>query len=106
VGDKAAMRRQLSQLIEIANIPKVTIEVVPFEAGAHPGLLGSFLIYEFPDTADDDALWLEGPTGDLLSRDDPEEILTFREKFEQLRKLSLGPEGSVSFLDERVKELS
>ena len=100
------MRRQLNQMIELAGMPNVTIEVVPFEAGAHPGLLGSFLIYEFPDTADDDALWLEGPTGDLLSRDNPEEILNFREKFEQLRQISLGPEGSVSFLDARVKDLS
>jgi transcriptional regulator with XRE-family HTH domain len=106
VGGKAAMRRQLSQMIELAPMPNVTIEIVPFEAGAHPGVLGSFLIFEFPDTADDDALWLEGPLGDLLSRDDPEEILTFREKFEQLRHISLGPDGSVSFLHERVKELS
>lgn len=106
VGGKAAMRRQLNQMIELAGMPNVTIEVVPFEAGAHPGLLGSFLIYEFPDTADDDALWLEGPTGDLLSRDNPEEILNFREKFEQLRQISLGPEGSVSFLGARVKDLS
>jgi Domain of unknown function (DUF5753) len=106
VGGNATMRRQLSQMIELAAMPNVTIEVVPFEAGAHPGLLGSFLIYEFADTADDDALWLEGPTGDLLSRDNPEEILSFREKFEQLRQISLGPDASVNLLGERVKELS
>ena len=106
VGGNAAMRRQLSQLIELAAMPNLTIEVVPFEAGAHPGLLGSFLIYEFPDAADDDALYLEGPTGDLLSRDNPEEILSFREKFEQIRQISLGPEASVNLLGERVKELS
>ncbi len=106
VGGKAAMRRQLTQMIELAGKPNVTIEVVPFEAGAHVGLLGSFLIFEFPDTADDDALWLEGPTGDLLSRDNPEEILSFREKFEHLRQISLGPEGSVNFLDAAVKDLS
>lgn len=105
VGGKVTMRHQLTQMIELARLPNVTIEVVPFEAGAHPGVLGSFLIFEFPDTADDDALWLEGPLGDLLSRDDPEEILSFREKFEQLRHMSLGPEGSVSFLNERVKDL-
>jgi transcriptional regulator with XRE-family HTH domain len=106
VGGNAVMRRQLSQMIELAAMPNLTIEVVPFEAGAHPGLLGSFLIFEFPDTADDDALWLEGPTGDLLSRDNPEEILSFREKFEQLRQICLGPEASVNLLGERVKELS
>jgi transcriptional regulator with XRE-family HTH domain len=106
VGGKTAMRRQLNQMVELAAMPNVTIEVVPFGAGAHPGLLGPFQIYEFPDTADDDVLWLEGPTGDLSSRDNPEEILSFREKFEQLRQISLGPEASVNFLRERVKELS
>lgn len=106
VGGNTAMRHQLSQMIELAAMPNLTIEVVPFEAGAHPGLLGSFMIYEFLDTADDDALWLEGPTGDLVSRDNPEEILSFREKFEQLRQISLGPEASVNLLGERIKELS
>jgi transcriptional regulator with XRE-family HTH domain len=105
VGGKAGMRRQLSQMIDLAGMRDLTIEVVPFGAGAHPGLLGPFQIYEFLDTADDDALWLEGPTGDLLSRDNPEEITSFREKFEQLRKISLGEE-SVNFLREKVKELA
>jgi transcriptional regulator with XRE-family HTH domain len=106
VGGKATMRRQVDQMIELAAMPNVTIEVVPFAAGLHPGIQGSFLLFEFPDTADDDALYLEGPTGDVITRDNPEEIVTFRERFEQLRQMSLGPEGSVSFLGERVKELS
>lgn len=106
VGGKAGMRRQLNQIIELATVQNVTFEVIQFSAGAHPGLLGPFQIYEFLDTADDDALWLEGPTGDLISRDNPEEILSFREKFEQLRQISLGPEASISFLSEKVKELS
>lgn len=105
VGGKAVMRRQLSQMIDLAGMRDVTIEVVPFGVGAHPGLLGPFQIYEFLDTADDDALWLEGPTGDLLSRDNPEEIASFREKFERLRNISLGEE-SVNFLREKVKELA
>ena len=68
--------------------PNVTIEVVPFRAGVLSGMQAPFVIYEFPDAADDDVLYQEIPSGDLLSRDDPEELLTFREYFERLREAS------------------
>ena len=83
------MHGQLRRMAELAARPHVTIEVVPFSVGAHPGLQGPFLIEEFPDPADDDVLYLESPQGDVLSRDDPDLILHYREVFEKLRHLSL-----------------
>jgi transcriptional regulator with XRE-family HTH domain len=100
IGGRDVMRRQLRRLTEMAARPHVTVEVVPFSAGVHPGLQGSFVIQEFPDPADDDVLYLESPQGEVISRDDPDLILHYREVFEELRRLSLGPEGSVTFLDE------
>ena len=73
VGGKAVMRRQIRRLIEMAARPNITIELVPFSAGAHPGLKGPFVILEFPDPGDDDVLYLESARGDLISRDVPEE---------------------------------
>ena len=64
------------------------------------------MIQEFPDPADDDVLYLESPQGDVLSRDDPDLILHYREIFEDLRRLSLGPEGSLTFLNELVDEMA
>jgi hypothetical protein len=106
IGGKDVMRRQLRRLTEMATRPNVTIEVVPFRAGFHPGLQGSFVIHEFPDPADDDVLYLESPQGELISRDDPDLILHYREVFEELRALSLGPEDSVTFLAELADELA
>ena len=106
IGGRDVMRRQLRRLTELAARPRVTIEVVPFSAGVHPGLQGSFVIQEFPDPADDDVLYLESPTGEVTSRDDPDLILHYREIFEDLRRLSLGPEGSVTFLNELVGEMA
>ena len=97
VGGKAVMHRQLQRLIEAAAKPNVTLEVVPFTAGIHPGTLGAFVIYEFPDAADEDTVYLENQQGEFINRNDPEEILTYRERFEQLRKLSMGPKGSNPF---------
>jgi hypothetical protein len=105
VGGEDVMRRQLQWMIEVSDRPNVTIEVVPFTAGLLPGIQGQFLIYEFSDAADDDVLYLEDGRGALLSRDSPDEVLSFREEFEQLREASLGPEGSVDFLRVLLGEL-
>ena len=45
-------------------------------------------------------------SGGLLSRDDPEEILSFREHFERLRDASLGIDGTIDFLRELISGLS
>jgi transcriptional regulator with XRE-family HTH domain len=106
VGGQEAMRRQIQRLITESEKPTVTIEIVPFSAGAHPGMQGPFMLFEFPDAADDDALYLENPSDSRWNRDDPEEISTFRERFEVLRKLSLGPQGSVDLLRRLLDELT
>jgi transcriptional regulator with XRE-family HTH domain len=105
VGGKDVMRHQLRRMIEAAGIPKVTVEVVPFSAGALQGMQAPFVIHEFHDAADDDVLYQETPSDGFLSRDNPEEILSFRESFERLREASLGPEGTIDFLDELISGL-
>jgi transcriptional regulator with XRE-family HTH domain len=99
IGGTAVMRRQIRRLLEVADRPNVTVEVVPFSAGAHPGLKGPFVIIEFPDPEDDDVLYLESARGDLITRDFPDEVASYREEFEVLRKLSLGPDRSLAYLD-------
>jgi transcriptional regulator with XRE-family HTH domain len=105
VGGEDVMRRQLRRVIEVSEMPNVTVEVVPFTAGLLQGLQGQFLIYEFPDAADDDVLYLEDASRALLSRDDQDEVLSFREKFEELREASLGPEASIEFIRSLSEEL-
>jgi transcriptional regulator with XRE-family HTH domain len=106
VGGKDVMRQQLQRMIDVAaDLPKVTIEVVPFSAGALQGMQAPFVIHEFPDAADDDVLYQETPQDALLNRDDPEELLTYREAFERLREASFGPEGTIDFLREIFNSL-
>ena len=49
VGDGPVMKGQLLHLAEMSRRPNVTVEVVPYSAGAHGGLLGAFVIAEFED---------------------------------------------------------
>jgi transcriptional regulator with XRE-family HTH domain len=101
------MRRQLRKLIETARQPNVTIEIVPFSAGVHPGMKGPFTVLEFPGD-DEDILYLENARGGasnpsaLLTGEDPQ-ILTHREVFERLREQSLGPKESIEMIS-RVAE--
>ncbi len=99
IGGKDVMRRQLHYLVEMADKPNVTIEIVPFSTGAHPGLKGPFVIIEFPDPGDDDVLFLEA-RGDFIRGGISEEgeASAHRETFEQLRRLSLSPDDSVAYL--------
>jgi len=98
VGGAAAMRRQVRHLAEMAKGPKVTLEVIPFSAGAHPGMQGPFVIFEFPDA--DDVLFLETSGGDLIIRDEREDIAIHEEQLDALHRLSLGRKGSQGFLDD------
>jgi transcriptional regulator with XRE-family HTH domain len=47
IGGPAVMRSQLERLIEVASLPYVTIQVIPFAAGAHPALESDFSVLEF-----------------------------------------------------------
>lgn len=52
VGRRDVMRGQLAWLREAAAAPNITLQAIPFDAGAHPGMDGSFVVLEFPDPAE------------------------------------------------------
>lgn len=99
VGGEAVMRHQVRHLSEMAKGPNVTLEVVLFNAGAHPGMQGPFGIFEFPEAEIDDVLYLETSRGELIIRDEPDEISAHEERLDGLQRLSLGRKGSQDFLD-------
>jgi transcriptional regulator with XRE-family HTH domain len=57
VGGPEVMRAQLEILVERAALPNVEIRVIPFEAGAHASLTGSFDLLRFRD--EDDTVFVE-----------------------------------------------
>jgi hypothetical protein len=45
VGESSVMRDQLAHIVEVMEShPNVRVQVVPFRAGAHPGMGGSFIV--------------------------------------------------------------
>ena len=64
-GRPGVMRRQLQHLIEAADRPNVTIQVVPFRAGAHAAAGGAFSILRFAELDLPDVVYLEQLTSAL-----------------------------------------
>jgi transcriptional regulator with XRE-family HTH domain len=99
VGGPQVMRAQLLRMAEVAeSVPGFSLQVMPFFAGAHPGLKGPFVVMEFPEREDDDVLFIENSRGDMLGRDFQDEVVYHREIFEQLRDQALSPQDSLELL--------
>ena len=100
MGAKDIRQAQIEKLIRMADRPEVTIEIVPFSVGLHQGVGENFQILEFGETADRDVLYFESVRDQILSYDATEEITTYRELFEDMRRVSLGPKGTRDYLTE------
>jgi len=64
-GRPGVMRRQLLQLLQAADRPNVTIQVIPFSAGAHAAAGGPFSILRFAERDLPDVVYLEQLTSAL-----------------------------------------
>ncbi|MGH3775114.1 MAG: helix-turn-helix domain-containing protein [Pseudonocardiaceae bacterium] len=62
VGGSRVMRGQLERLQELTGAPNISIQVLPFAAGPHPGMEGAFTLVTLPDLAHD-VVYVEGPPG-------------------------------------------
>jgi transcriptional regulator with XRE-family HTH domain len=51
VGDDGVMVDQLRHVAEMAQRSNITIQVLPLRIGWHPGWMGPFVLYEFPDAS-------------------------------------------------------
>ncbi|WP_433469575.1 helix-turn-helix domain-containing protein [Spirillospora sp. CA-128828] len=64
VGGEAVMREQLEHLRKLSELPNVTIQVLPFSAGAAPAQ-GPFVIMDFAEPTDPEVVYVETPAGSI-----------------------------------------
>ncbi|MFF0789382.1 helix-turn-helix domain-containing protein [Streptomyces spiralis] len=103
VGDRSLMREQLEHLVEQSQLPHVTVQVIPFDMGAHPGLNGQYAILEFPDAADSSVVYIEGVTSDLYL-EKANDVQKYSVMYEHLRAQALNVEQSRQFIAGIAKE--
>ncbi|WP_243789684.1 helix-turn-helix transcriptional regulator [Saccharopolyspora gloriosae] len=104
VGGSAVLRRQLEHLLTLAELPNVTLQVMPLDAGAHPAQAGPFVILRYSNHVDPDVVYLETHVGGLyLERDN--ELSKYVTMMDHLRAHAIDPEGSIQVIHERIGEL-
>ena len=103
VGGDAIMRAQLESLLDAAELPNVTIQILPFSAGGHAGMDGSFTILEFPESGDLDVVYAENATGGLFL-EKVDELQRYRFIFDHIRAAAIRPEESVALIAKLAEE--
>jgi hypothetical protein len=109
VGNAAIMAAQLRRLIELSDLPNVSLQVIPFRAGYHLGVdSGPFVLLRFPVNVDGSesepsVVYIEGITG-ALYLEKPTEIKTFARMFDGLVDSALDVRASQSFILQAARE--
>ncbi|MGH4011472.1 MAG: helix-turn-helix domain-containing protein [Pseudonocardiaceae bacterium] len=97
VGGPNVMHAQLTHLIKAAAEPNVTLQVIPYSAGAHAGMPGSFILIDFPNPADPDVVYIDSLAGDLFLEKEAD-LRRYRLLFEHLRAVASSPDHTTSML--------
>ncbi|MFC9258625.1 helix-turn-helix domain-containing protein [Streptomyces hydrogenans] len=103
VGNRQVMVEQLEHLVEQSHLPHVTVQVLPFDTGAHPGISGQYSILEFPDASDSSVVYIEGVTSDLYLEKGPD-VSKYSYMYEHLRAQALGVEQTRDFVEGIAKK--
>ncbi|MEU2897684.1 helix-turn-helix domain-containing protein [Streptomyces sp. NPDC001273] len=105
-GGRGVMRAQLEHLADLSLLDHVTIQILPFSVGAHPGIQGPFTLFEFQAEEMEDALFIEDSRGVSYPGGSSEEIRRYLERFWALEDLALrdGVDVVLRRLAERVGE--
>ena len=105
VGGPRVTRDQLWWLLELGEQDNITIQVVPFEAGAYGSSSGPMAILGFRDGESPDAVYLEYPGGGAWV-DDETDVQVASDLFTEAVGQALTPWESVDVIRDRARELS
>lgn len=97
IGAGTVMRDQLKRLLAAVEQPHITVQVIADDAGAHPGLEGSFTILSFPGVAPDVA-YIEGAGGHGILVEKMAEVSDLAVRFDLIRAAALPEKESVKLL--------
>lgn len=106
IGGQECMRKQLERIREIAAIPTVTLQVLPFTAVDQAGIDGAFTIFSFTERIDPDIVYIENFTTNDLHLHSANDIRLYESLFDRLRVTALSPEDSAALVTLVAREWS
>ncbi|MGB6165105.1 MAG: helix-turn-helix transcriptional regulator [Pseudonocardiaceae bacterium] len=101
VGRPEVMRDQARRLVEVATLPNVTVQVLPFSAGAHPGMTGPFTTLRYAERSMN-VVYIE-LRGGALYQERPVDLDVHEAVFQQLCDLALSEDDTVALLNKIEK---
>jgi transcriptional regulator with XRE-family HTH domain len=104
VGSPEIMSGQLRRLLEAGQQDNISIRVLPFSAGAHGAMSGSFTLLEFPEPIDPDVVHIEYVSG-AFSLEGDEEVAIYRHVFDDLMASALSQTRSAELIRAIAAEL-
>ncbi|MFD9445580.1 helix-turn-helix domain-containing protein [Streptomyces sp. NPDC060006] len=102
VGGPDIMCEQLEYLNALGVEPHITVQVLPYTAGAHPGLAGQFCILRFADSTEP-VVHLERLTSDL-HLEKPSDVMHYSVTYDRLQARALDPDSSRDFITDVTKK--
>jgi transcriptional regulator with XRE-family HTH domain len=105
VGGPEMMRRQIRHVIDTAQLPNVTVQVLPFSVGYHPSMTGSFTALRFPEVPMMNTVYVQ-IRGGALYVEKPPDVDRYTATFERLAELALDEATTISFLEQMERRYS
>ncbi|MFI6662969.1 helix-turn-helix domain-containing protein [Streptomyces sp. NPDC050523] len=103
IGSAQVMCDQIRKLMEASEQPNITVQVLPFTLGAHPGLYGPFVILTFAAPTPN-LVWLENPRNSVYL-ESPSDVDNYATIFDQLRASAPEPAETRTLMARISKEL-
>jgi Domain of unknown function (DUF5753)/Helix-turn-helix domain len=103
-GGREVMRGQLDRLIDAADLPGVTLQVVPFAAGPHPAMYGMFHVFRFPAQELPDIVYGENMTS-AFYLDKPGDAAAYLQALDRISAQAAPAEQTVNILRDTRKEI-
>jgi uncharacterized protein DUF5753/helix-turn-helix protein len=104
IGGREVMRAQLKHLIEVADLPHVTLQVVPFRSGGQAAAGGSFTILRFAEPDLPDAVYIEQLTS-ALYLEKREDVDYYMETMDRLGNEAGTPAASLKALASAIRTI-
>ncbi|MEU2537038.1 helix-turn-helix domain-containing protein [Streptomyces iakyrus] len=101
IGGPEVMRGQLAHLLSSENNPRINVQVLPFSAGAHAGLQGSFDVYRF--STDPTIVYTEG-YGSGHPTANPDTVKECSLRYDHLRAAALSLNDSAELIRRVMEE--
>ena len=99
----AVMRAQFQHLIEMAELPHVSLQVVPFASGGHAAESGSFTVLRFEERDLPDVVYLEQLTG-AVYLDQRADVERYLEVVNELSTEALTPDETTHFIEQVARD--